>query len=365
MEEDKDTESLAGFFDGELGNSGRSDKLVSHKRRNFFKRKVKDQGSSPLKNEETSQSSNKIVILKPGPTLKRRLKTAIGKEISPRIPSEPQNLSEHDGSFRESSGRSSLTKEHFFVERIARVKKGEKTDKLKGQVIGRDYNSMPHPIVSNIYVEAKKHLSEMLSNGDDEEQCPNEIFASEQNFENVIEYAESSVKQDDIVNPASQTRENLEPQSHVSNETNGIEVQTGDLSRNITDENNDCDVARGDVQIVEVTEIVVEEESSAFDAHSEKSGASSLYLGIIHETITKVHALSMAMLFAMVSDYCYCCCSSIYGDALSHGMRSSRQELSRSSRATGAQKVKCEVGAHEQAGAGNHGSKSKRKYLEW
>lgn len=197
-----------------------SEELVDHKQRLFFRRKVKHRGRNLSKGNENSDASSKIVILKPGPKglvtseadsippsaaqnstandkrkvlnervssnfflaeIKRRFKYAMGKDHhelsangSDSFPSDHHSKRESDkGVVKENGARNSTSKDHFFIERIARPStdgmRGEKAGKLKSLEINQDlgniYNNRRSP--SNIYVEAKKHLSEMLSSGDE------------------------------------------------------------------------------------------------------------------------------------------------------------------------------------------------------
>ncbi|XP_021906328.1 uncharacterized protein LOC110820985 [Carica papaya] len=206
------------FPEKELGDVSKSDVLASRKQHNFFRRKAKSQHGNLLNENKPSQTSNRIVILKPGPKtflnseagdivgsspqshyivrekeqservgshfflseIKRKLKYAIGKEqqrissdgVSTRFSAEHQNSGDSDKGTKEKVRRNSPSKEHFFIEKMAKpsiwMKKGDR-NKLKDYEIGREHESgSPNQGVSNIYLEAKKHLSEMLSNGDDD-----------------------------------------------------------------------------------------------------------------------------------------------------------------------------------------------------
>lgn len=196
----------------------KNEESSSHKQRNFFRRRTKSLESSPLGGDKDFQSPNKIVILKPGQAgaqspqtaarfsslwmqspnmddkvhtdrntsqfsfteIKRKLRHAIGKErqgISPdrlnlKYSPKHQNSNNGDkGSSGENFGWSSPNRNHFYTERFLTsspsIKKGEPVGKLK------DNDSTPVNDTSqysrlggpNIYVEAKKHLSEMLKNG--------------------------------------------------------------------------------------------------------------------------------------------------------------------------------------------------------
>lgn len=202
----------------EVSNYGHSGELVNHKQRRFFQKKVKSQERNLLNGNKGSQTSNRIVILKPRPTslqnlesersigaspepqysvrnkglnerigshfflseIKRKLKNAMGKEhlrirsdgIPIELAYERQNSGDRDRGIKENVGISSPSKDHFFIERIGRpvgVKKGEKIGKLKDCNLDTEERStnLPKQRVSNIYIEAKKHLSEMLNNGDE------------------------------------------------------------------------------------------------------------------------------------------------------------------------------------------------------
>ncbi|XP_022761875.1 uncharacterized protein LOC111307851 [Durio zibethinus] len=217
---DKESKPLAGsnFSEQEPVGSRQSNEPVNRKQRNFFRRKPKTQERDLSDGNKVSQTSNKILTLKPGPTslqtpetgsslgassesqyiirhrepnekvgsyfflaeIKRKLKHAVGREqhgiptdgISKRFPGERQNSGE-SGGVKEYIGMNSPTKDHFFIERVATpsigVKKGEKTSKLKGSEMGTEYETtdFPKQRISNIYIEAKKHLSEMLTIGDE------------------------------------------------------------------------------------------------------------------------------------------------------------------------------------------------------
>ncbi|XP_043812433.1 uncharacterized protein LOC122723646 [Manihot esculenta] len=111
--------------------------------------------------------------------IKRRLKQAIGKEqqeiapdgASKRFANKYRARGDSDKKYRKNNGRNSLGKDHFFNEKIARplsaVRKEEKTDMLKECEIDleRETAAYPKNRMANIYVEAKKHLSDMLTSG--------------------------------------------------------------------------------------------------------------------------------------------------------------------------------------------------------
>lgn len=151
---------------------------ITRKHRNFFRRRSKAHESIPL---------SRIVILKPNSPdnrfkvendvqsekitshfsfmeIKKRLKNAMGKEHKPRF---------HEKTVLEgNNGWSSPSRDHFYTEKFAR--KHERVSKLKesetkpkeNEDTEENLGSSRH--ISNIYSEAKKHLSEMLSNGDED-----------------------------------------------------------------------------------------------------------------------------------------------------------------------------------------------------
>lgn len=212
---DDDAKSLAEskVMDVQLENPAQCDEPVDRKQRNFLRRKGKSHRKSLSNEENTSQASNRIVILKPGPTglqnqetassiglspesryiirsklpnerngshfffaeIKRKLRNAMGKEhhrFSTDGSPEYQNVGNRDRGFRDNMGINSPTKDHFFMEKIARpssFKKGDKTTKLKGDELNAEQRAVDSPkkSASNLYSEAKKHLSEMLTNGED------------------------------------------------------------------------------------------------------------------------------------------------------------------------------------------------------
>ncbi|CAH9097095.1 unnamed protein product [Cuscuta europaea] len=130
-------------------------------------RRTKSQGSS--------HSSSKIVILKPGPIhnkvpsernsslfsfteIKRKLKHVMGKEhreiISPEIKKRVNN--NEKGINGDNVGWSSPNRNHFYTERFA-----------KPLPSTCDYH--PKKRVPDIYLEAKKHIFEMLDSGEEKE----------------------------------------------------------------------------------------------------------------------------------------------------------------------------------------------------
>ncbi|EEF50533.1 conserved hypothetical protein [Ricinus communis] len=219
VEKDEVSKPLVGsnLSEQEIRDLKQTDEVVHSKQRKFFRRKAKSLEKTP--SNKATQASNKIVILKPGPALlekpetegsigpapesqpfirykgpdervgsyfflseiKRKLKQAMGKEqpeiapdsISKKFPNKHWARADTDRRYKENAGRNSPGKEHFFIEKIARpsgVKKGEKTDKSKVCETGveRETGNNSKQRLTNIYVEAKKHLSEMVTSGNGE-----------------------------------------------------------------------------------------------------------------------------------------------------------------------------------------------------
>ncbi|GAV81725.1 DUF3741 domain-containing protein/DUF4378 domain-containing protein [Cephalotus follicularis] len=359
VEKDEGTKSLvrSNMSKGELSSLVQSDKLVNRKHHNFFRRKAKSRERNLSKEGEMSQPSNRIVILKPLPTglcnlepesslsldsdshkiitkepnervgshfflteIKRRLKSAMGKEQhrifsdgNSRISYSEHQISRNGVILKEKFGRNSTTKDRFFIERISRpsnrVKKGEKIDKLKGQGMEHETADKPSETVSNIYIEAKKHLSDMLRNGDEDvvnldRQDPKTLgrilslpdynsspvgspgrnwkrsFLTAQMRFSASEKIRNgngsvwSFKQD---NHADQTTQESKPKQCVSDDTAYRQVQVLDSNSNTAEDEilgNDvgkkcCSIVDKMSSEVEVSDIVVEEESNVLDAPSE------------------------------------------------------------------------------------------------
>ncbi|XWS13394.1 hypothetical protein CRYUN_Cryun36dG0033700 [Craigia yunnanensis] len=368
---DEESKPLAGsnFPEQEPVGLRQSNEPVNRKQRNFFRRKSKSQERDLLDGNKVSQASNKIVILKPGPTclqtpeagsslgsspesqyiirhrepnekvgshfflaeIKKKLKHAMGREqhriptdgIHKRFPGERQNSGD-SGGVKEYIGMNSPTKDHFFIERIARpsigIKKGEKTSKLKGSELGTEYETtdFSRQRVSNIYIEAKKHLSEMLTNGDENvdlsrRQVPKTLgrilslpeynlspvgspgrnsepsfitaqmrFAGSEKFQKMSEN-----NQLDLVSHLSQVAEKTKSQLCISDNKSNNEVQGDNAISNNHDTclNNDkedqifCSTkdemsSEGALTVVKATEMMVQEESKLLDASSETSDSS-------------------------------------------------------------------------------------------
>ncbi|KAK8489662.1 hypothetical protein V6N11_007371 [Hibiscus sabdariffa] len=357
---DEESKPLApsNFSENEPVRLRQSNEPVNRKQRNFFRRKLKSQERDMSNVKSVSEASSKIVILKPGPIapetgsslgtspeseyigrqrepnekvgshfllaeLKRKWKHAMGREqqrlptdrISGKLSGERQNSSSSEG-VKEYIGMNSPTKDHFFIERIGRsstgVRKGEKTSKLKNSEFGTEYETTNFSRHSDIYIEAKKHLSEMITNGEEKVDLScRRVSKSLGRILSLPEYnsspfgspgrnSESSfvtaqmrfsgsdkflnVNENDrqnYVGHLSQVAEEHESQLSIPDNKTSGEVQ-GDngISNNIdTCLNDDCSSkdemnSEGGVNIVEDAKIMVREKSKLSDASSDTSDPS-------------------------------------------------------------------------------------------
>lgn len=150
---------------------------LARKHRNFFFRRSKSQESMPI---------SRIVILKPNSLqnkfkvenevhrerlsthfsfmeIKKRLRNVIGKEqMKPR--GDAKTAGEGSNIWK------SPNRDHFYTERF--TKRIERESKLKESEVkpreNDDENNGSSRHISNIYTEARKHLSEILSGGDED-----------------------------------------------------------------------------------------------------------------------------------------------------------------------------------------------------
>ncbi|TYI38424.1 hypothetical protein ES332_A02G026300v1 [Gossypium tomentosum] len=359
---DEESKPFSGsnFSEQEPAGLRQPNETVNRKQRNFFRRKSKSQERDLSDEQKVSEASTRIVVLKPGPTcsqtaetgsnigsspeskniirhrepnekvgshfflseIKRKLRHAMGrehhripaKEIPKRLSGERQSSSDNGG-LKEYIGMNSPTKDHFFIERIAKpsssVKKGEKTSKLKVPESSTEYETTHFSRHSNIYIEAKKHLSEMLTNGDDimdlsGRQVPktlgrilslpdynsSPISSPARNPEPSSITAQSRFASPDKFQKLQNNVSNLsqsavEPESRpgVSDNKNGDEVRGDnailnkldacvnddkeDQSHSSTKDETSCKVYAGEVIVVEETEITVEGETELLDASSD------------------------------------------------------------------------------------------------
>uniref|UniRef100_A0A803NXG5 DUF4378 domain-containing protein n=1 Tax=Cannabis sativa TaxID=3483 RepID=A0A803NXG5_CANSA len=221
VEKDAECKPIGGsdFSEHKLVNSRKSEDVVNHKHRSFFRRRTKSQERNQLEENEHPDILSKIVILKPGPTtglrnskdesslgksqeyhdivgskepsdrvgshfflseIKRKFKQAMRKQqeqsgsgISSRSSTGHQSKGDSEKVVGKGNvGRNSPTKDHFYIERIAKPssgsRRGDKINKMKDSEISKqESDAFPSERMSSIYDQAKKHLSDqLLSNGD-------------------------------------------------------------------------------------------------------------------------------------------------------------------------------------------------------
>ncbi|KAK6920114.1 protein of unknown function DUF3741, partial [Dillenia turbinata] len=223
IEKDKNTALLvSNLSEQEFADPSQPKELAIRKHHNFFGRRTKSpERNNPSRGHEKSQASSRIVVLKPGVTamqnsqseislnaskkvhymvrnteegdrgssqfslaeIRRKLWLAMGKERhevsqgsgKPKSSSEQKNLKEREKRADEQNTRIKSSKRyHFYTERFA-VMQRRKNEKAKSGEIGlaNETPSSPNPRVSNIYAEARKHLSEMLNGGNENEDVSN------------------------------------------------------------------------------------------------------------------------------------------------------------------------------------------------
>ncbi|KAK9757944.1 hypothetical protein RND81_01G195800 [Saponaria officinalis] len=163
--------------------------IVAAKQHNFFWRRFKGQERNSPQKKDTSVDLSTIVVLQPGAPeslmssgdkdqpekasssftfaeLKRKFKLAMKKELL----AEQPNLGNRDKKVGgEMASMGSPSRDHFFIEKIpnsaANFRKVDKSGKLKDGKIQLEQGGLtPEERVSNIYIEAKKHLAEIVGN---------------------------------------------------------------------------------------------------------------------------------------------------------------------------------------------------------
>ncbi|XP_059634181.1 uncharacterized protein LOC132276657 [Cornus florida] len=372
LEEDRNSKSAAKshLLGEELSNS-RPSEPVNYKQHKFFKRKSKSQKRDLFDgNENCQQPSNRIVVLKPVPAgvqnsetdsslntslqshfslenngqservasqfsfteIRRKLKHAMGKErhrissdgVTYKFPSDHQNSGNTEkGVGGENGGWGSPNRNHFYNERFARpsigVKRGDQISKRKDTEtsMGTEPVGYPEQRVSNIYSEAKKHLSKMLINEDGIEKFSSRrlpktlgtilslpefnlspisspgrdrdhIFPTEQMklspSNNIHMVNENIWRQEKCVSRLGPSRQNLESESYATDDSPEDKVQASSSNLDITDELNHAKSLvetsysmrdemsyYGDVQIVNATDTVFQEKSEVLDVLAESS----------------------------------------------------------------------------------------------
>ncbi|XP_022939673.1 uncharacterized protein LOC111445482 isoform X3 [Cucurbita moschata] len=341
----------------EFSEVSQSEEIVDHKQRLFFRRKVKNPVRNVSKGNENSDASSKIVILKPGPKglvnseadnihpsvqnstandktkvlnervgsnfflsgIKRKFRYAMGKDHhehsaygSDRFSCDHHSTKEsEEGVHKEDSARNSTSKDHFFIERISRPstdsKRREKAGKLKSLEINHDLGNVYNGrrCSSNIYVEAKKHLSEMLSSGDESvDFLRGHVPKTLGRILSLPEYSFSPIsspKMDCKLSPVTSEKRvsagsrllnvnEITPSLKGENDDTPISVQpptddNHDMKSDIVDQSireeavsssTNGKISEGDIEILKVNEIAVHEESNVLDAPSGSSEYSLL-----------------------------------------------------------------------------------------
>ncbi|XP_054783226.1 uncharacterized protein LOC129290475 [Prosopis cineraria] len=300
----------------EPNNLEEATEVVNHKQRNFLGKKVTSQGKSPAKGNDNTESSKRIVTFKPGPMglrnsetennlfssinshdinhpkdhhgrvsshfslteIKKKLKHAMGKErhgnprgISKKLSIECQNMEQGSKVFsKDNIGMKSPNKDHFFIEKTARptfdVNKGDKAGKLRDSEVTTDRKNdrCLKQKDSNLYNEAKKHLHEILGNGDENmefssqqipetlgrilslpeynfspigspgRECEHRFVTSQTRFSTVGNIQEANEDfQADIIGHPDQATKNPEKQSSISDESFNEKVQEINLKLNL------------------------------------------------------------------------------------------------------------------------------------
>ncbi|XP_021748384.1 uncharacterized protein LOC110714207 [Chenopodium quinoa] len=208
IQSSQDIEVEEGKFKVLTGSDMLQQDIGNAKQQNFWRRfKGLERNSS--RKTDTSEDINRIVVLKPGPPssnnsetaslcsslpgspqtkgdkgqfersyspfsfseFKRKLKHAMRKEqhrLSHQPSDDHPTLANQEKKFSgELIGMASPSRDHFFIEKIPKTSVG-KTGKLKD-----DSALTPEQRVSNIYIEARKHLAEIVGNGDIDADIPN------------------------------------------------------------------------------------------------------------------------------------------------------------------------------------------------
>ncbi|XP_025696190.1 uncharacterized protein [Arachis hypogaea] len=332
----------------DLDNPKQEKETFNRKHRNFFRKRSKSQSEGPTNENGKTEFTNRIVILKPALTssrssgsilassldshdvvhhkgrfvkvsshfslteIKRKLKHAMGREkhgnaegISRKLPDKCQNKGPGSKTIGKDNnvGMRSPTKDHFFMEKIARpmfdVMNGNKTGPSKHSEFSVEHeNDSSKQRVSNLYIEARKHLCEMLDSGDENtnisgRQSPKTLgrilSIPEYNFSPLgspgrdlehhfvttktrfsVSDRPSEVNQDNLspkqatfVDPLDQATSNSEKQSSICEEISNNEVQQINSQSNLAH-----DVGRVDIE--ETCSPVIDETVTEVNVESEK-----------------------------------------------------------------------------------------------
>ncbi|XP_058222603.1 uncharacterized protein LOC131332416 isoform X1 [Rhododendron vialii] len=330
---------------------------VERKQHNFFRRKSKSQEKILLKGHENCQTSNRIVILKPGPAIvhnqpegkhsslrsshhkvqtertasqfsfakiKRKLKHAMGKERH-GVPLDDRKVfykHKNSGSRAKGDGEKvgwkSPNRNHFFNERFARLtigtknkEKSSKPDDAETSMGRRDMEYTKLKVYNNLYIEAKKHLSEMLSDGDEigdfSNSQPPKTLGRIPSLSDYLSpdfvMAQKKLSHDNSVHVANEDSWKLTPDGDVSHlgpsrenfilrscttENPEYTLQSCNLNSDVLDELNHTNAVEAmcsmrpeknfeaDVEIVEISDASTQEESKVLDDTVEQSSSSDI-----------------------------------------------------------------------------------------
>ncbi|KAL6981967.1 hypothetical protein U1Q18_023589 [Sarracenia purpurea var. burkii] len=280
IDQNSNSFARANLLDSGLKKSKPSE-LVAPKKHNFFRRKRKSKEKVIFKGIEKCQTSKRIIILKSGlasvhtskseakPTerttskfsfigIKRKLKNAMRKErrgipsddITHIVHCDHQKSNSDEVIGEEKGGWNSPNQNHFYIERFARLANGiksrHKSCKPKDSE-NKTVECSKLKLYNSIYIEAKKHLSEMMSNG--------------------AEIREVSSRQ---VPKALGRILSLSEQSCNSNSDVSDELNHGNAMEEALCSAKPEKSSEGDVEIVATTDSLVEEESSILDISAEQ-----------------------------------------------------------------------------------------------
>ncbi|KAF2315303.1 hypothetical protein GH714_038768 [Hevea brasiliensis] len=247
-----------------------SDEVIHGKQRKFFRRKAKSLEKNQSKEIKPSQASNRIVILKPGPIGVQKPETEgrVGSSPESQITIRNKGPNERVGSY-------------FFFTEIKRrpptgVKKEEKNDKLKECETGLKHEAATYPKerLSNIYVQAKKHLSEMLPTGiGDVDFSSTQVPRTLGRILSLPEYNFSP-----IGSPGRDWEQSLVTAQMRFSANENFQKQENNVDHlgrmTLNSETELCISYDSDVDIVKVAEIVVQEDGNILDTLSEPSDSS-------------------------------------------------------------------------------------------
>ncbi|KVH97251.1 protein of unknown function DUF4378 [Cynara cardunculus var. scolymus] len=157
-------------------NDPKSDEHVVHKPRNFFRRRSKSHECISLNVNDSPLPSNRTNGFHSERSTSQFSFTEIKRKLKNAIVRSPRDSGCHEKPVVDGSSRwSSPNRDHFFSERFSRISDEFKTQDGGSRLCKSETKPMENDEfgdtsyrISNIYIEAKKHLSEILSNGDED-----------------------------------------------------------------------------------------------------------------------------------------------------------------------------------------------------